>query len=135
MKALVVDDDSMTRMILKKILSVHAAVQTCADGDEAVQAYRVALERDDPFDLVCLDILMPKMNGIEALGLIRSEEQRHPGLQPRDTKIIITSCADDKETIHQAFLGLCDAYLVKPIDTKALIDIVHCLFPIEELRT
>jgi two-component system, chemotaxis family, chemotaxis protein CheY len=134
MKVLVVDDDSMTRKILRTILSIHAEVQTCSDGEDAVRAYRLALMHGDPFDLVCMDVLMPKMSGIEALELIRNEERAHPGLQLRDTKIIITSGADDRDTVNRAFHGLCDAYIAKPIDTEELIDIVHCLFPLEESR-
>src|SRR5260221_294049 len=64
MKALVVDDDLITRIVLQEILSGYAEVHSCVDGSEAVLAYRRALERDDPYDLVCMDVLMPVMGGI-----------------------------------------------------------------------
>ena len=67
MKALVVDDDLMTRIVLQEILSGYAEVHSCVDGSEAVLAYRRALERGEPYDLVCMDFLMPVMGGIEAL--------------------------------------------------------------------
>jgi two-component system chemotaxis response regulator CheY len=72
------------------------------------------------------------MGGIEALKLIRREEELRGRLRPVAAKVIITTAADDQNTISQAFRELCDAYIVKPIDTDELIDIVRCLFPLEE---
>ena len=129
MKALVVDDDLITRIVLQEILSGYADVHTCVDGNEAVQAYRRALERGDPYDLICMDVFMPVMGGIEALKIIRREEELHG--RPLATKVVITTAAHDKDTIDQAFRELCDAYIVKPIDAGEIIDIVHCLFPLE----
>jgi CheY-like chemotaxis protein len=51
--------------------------------------------------------------------------------RPLATKVVIATAADDKDTIDQALRELCDAYIVKPIDTGEIIDIVHCLFPLE----
>jgi len=105
------------RIVLQEILSGYAEVHSCVDGSEAVLAYRRALERDDPYDLVCMDVLMPVMGGIEALELIRREEPTIlRGLVRGSPKVIVTTAADDKDTISQAFHGLCDAYVVKPID-------------------
>ncbi len=132
MKALIVDDDLITRIVLQEVLSVYGDVHSCVDGNEAVQAYRRALERGDPYDLVCMDVFMPVMGGIEALKIIRREEELHGRFRPLATKIVITTAADDKNTIDQAFRELCDAYIVKPIDTEEIIDIVRCLFPLEE---
>lgn len=131
MKALVADDDLTSRTVLREILSRYGEVQTCEDGDEAVRAYRTAREQGHSYDLICMDVFMPKMGGIEALTLIRRDEEQHAGPQPRDTKVIITTASDDNDTISQAFLGLCDAYVIKPVDAQELIDLVHCLFAIE----
>ena len=60
------------------------------------------------------------------------KKELHGRFRPLATKIVITTAADDKSTIDQAFRELCDAYIVKPIDTGEIIDIVHCLFPLEE---
>jgi two-component system, chemotaxis family, chemotaxis protein CheY len=101
------------------------------DGDEAVLAYRRELERGEPYDLVCMDIHMPKMNGIEALNLIRREERLDPMLRSRHTKIVMTTGSDERSSIDQAFQTLCDAYMVKPIDIKEFRDVLECLFPIQ----
>ena len=97
MKALVVDDDLITRIVLQEILSGYADVHSCVDGNEAVQAYRRALERGDPYDLICMDVLMPVMGGIEALKIIRREEELHGRFRPQATKIVIATASDDKE--------------------------------------
>jgi two-component system chemotaxis response regulator CheY len=131
MKALVVDDDMTTRILLQKILSVYAEVHSCADGDEAVLSYKSALERGEPYDLICIDVFMPKTNGIKALNLIRREEELHPSVRPLDTKVIMTTASDDSDTINQAFRGLCDAYVLKPIDTEEFNKVVDGLLPIE----
>lgn len=132
MKALVVDDDLTTRLVLQEILSRYAEVHSCVDGSEAVQAYTRALDHGSPYDLVCLDLFMPIMNGLEALKLIREEEERHGRPRQRGAKVIITSAAGDDESIGTAFQQLCDAYVVKPIDGEELLDIVYCLCPLEE---
>jgi two-component system, chemotaxis family, chemotaxis protein CheY len=132
MKALVVDDDLITRIVLQETLSSYADVHSCGDGNEAVLLCRRALERGDPYDLICMDVLMPVMGGLEALKLIRREEELHGRVRPEATKVVITTAADDKDTINQAFRQLCDAYVVKPIDTGEIIDIVRCLFPLED---
>ncbi len=134
MKALVVDDDLTTRIVLQEILSQYAEVHSCGDGTEAVWACTRALDRGSPYDLICMDLIMPKMGGLEALKLIRQEEERHGRLRPQAAKVIITTAADDTDTIGAAFRELCDAYVVKPIDAAELLNFVYCLFPVEERR-
>lgn len=132
MKALVVDDDLITRIVLQEILSGYAEVHSCVDGREAVLAFRRALECGEPYDLVCMDLLMPVMGGIEALRHIRREEELYRPLGPRGTKVIVTTAADDRGTISEAFRELCDAYVIKPIDAEEFTNVLGCLFPIEQ---
>ncbi len=131
MKALVVDDDLTTRIVLQEALARYGEVHSCVDGTEAVEASRRALDRGSPYDLICMDLIMPTMGGLEALKLIREEEERHGRVRPQASRVIITTASDDNDSITQAFQKLCDAYVVKPIDTAELVNIVYCLFPIE----
>jgi len=133
MRALVVDDDLIIRIVLEEILSAYAEVHCSVDGKEAVEEYTGAIDRGEAYDLICMDLLMPVMGGIEAIRIIRHEEGLRGRLGERAAKVIVTTAADDNDTISQAFGELCDAYVVKPIDAEQLIDVVHCLFPIEEL--
>jgi two-component system chemotaxis response regulator CheY len=132
MKALVVDDDLVTRIMVQEMLAPYAEVHSCADGSEAVWAATRAIERGVPYDLICMDLMMPAMGGLEALKLIRKEEARHGRARPQATKVIIATASDDVETIDEAFRELCDAYIVKPIEGAELLNLVHCLSPIEE---
>jgi two-component system chemotaxis response regulator CheY len=131
MKALVVDDELTTGLFLQEILSGYGEVQRCMDGQKAVETYRQELERGHAYDLVCMDIMMPVMGGLEALKLIRREEESHGRFRPQATKVIITTAAQDDDTINQAFRELCDAYIVKPIDAGELMGIVECFFAVE----
>ena len=132
MKALVVDDDLTTRIILQEILSRLAEVHSCVDGTEAVQACTRALAHGDPYDLICMDILLPTMNGLEALKHIREAEEGHGLTRSQGAKVIITTATGDTDSIHTAFQQLCDAYILKPIDGTELLDLVYCLCPVEE---
>ncbi|MCW5981112.1 MAG: response regulator [Bryobacteraceae bacterium] len=132
MKALVVDDDGTTRVVLREILAAFGDVQTCKDGMEAVETCRQALEEGLPFDLICLDIVMPAMGGLEALRRIRSEEEQYGRTRSQGAKVIMATASDDLPTIREAFQGLCDAYLVKPVRRPELVDMVYCLCPVEE---
>ena len=132
MKVLVVDDELTTRIVLEEVLCPYGQVDTCVDGVEAVAACTRALDGGKPYDLVCLDLLMPNMGGLEALKLIRLEEDRHGLTRGNGSKIVIATAVGDKENINSAFRQLCDAYLVKPVDATELLDMVYCLCPIEE---
>ena len=130
MKTLVVDDDLTTRIVLQEILSRFGEVHSCVDGTEAVQVCTRALERGRPYDLICLDLIMPTMGGLEALKLLRREEESHG--RPRAAKVIIATASDDTGMAHKAFNELCDAYVRKPIDPAELLNMVYCLCPVGE---
>lgn len=72
MKTLIVEDDFTSRLILQEILKLHGPAHIAVNGIEAVEAVRTALESGEPYDLVCMDIIMPKMGGQQALKHIRS---------------------------------------------------------------
>mgnify|MGYP000957131206 CR=1 FL=1 len=65
MKALVVDDDFSNRLLLQRFLSELGEVNIAVDGEEAVEAVRLALATREPYQLICLDILMPQMDGFQ----------------------------------------------------------------------
>ena len=74
MKIMIADDDFVCRMLLQKLLSPLGECVTVINGLEAINAFRVALSEKAPFDLLCLDIMMPEMDGQDALKAIRRIE-------------------------------------------------------------
>jgi two-component system, chemotaxis family, chemotaxis protein CheY len=125
MKTLIVEDDFTSRLLLQELLKPFGEVHIAVNGREAVSAVGAALEANQPYNLICLDIMMPEMDGHEALKCIRNKELER-GIAPASgSKIIMTTALDQSKSIISAFRALCDAYLVKPIDRAKLISHLH----------
>ena len=118
MKSLVAEDDATNRKLLKTFLSRYGECDIAVDGKEAVNAALVALRSHRGYDLVCMDLRMPKMDGQEAIKEIRKQEAEMGASKP--SKIIVITIHTDTDSITGALLGRCNAYLVKPIDTAKL---------------
>ena len=126
MRTLIVEDDFVSRIILQKYLSVYGDCDIAVDGEEAIQAFTLAWEASAPYDLICMDIMMPNLNGQAALRRIREIEHQR-GASGREVKVIMTTAVNDKKQVMEAFYkGGASSYFVKPIDRNKLI---------EELRT
>ena len=132
MKILIVDDDFTNRKILSKYLSGYGQCDMAVDGKEAVAAFKSALDEWEAYDLICLDIMMPEMDGQEALKQIRQYEAEK-NINGLDTvKILMTTALDDSDNIKTAFREQCEGYLVKPIDKQKLIEKIKELDLIKE---
>ena len=129
MKAIVVDDDLTSRLVLDDALSRFGKVDTCGNGTEAIRMCREAQGHGAPYDVICMDVHMPGMSGLEALQSIREEEEGCGALVR--AKVIVITSSEDSGTIDQAFSQLCDAYIVKPIDTQGFLDVLEFLHPVK----
>ena len=108
MKSLIVEDEMLSRTLLLEILRPYGTVHAAANGKEAVEAVRGALLTEQPYQLVCLDIQLPDMDGIAVLKELRLEETRAK-LNPRlRAKVLMTTAASDKATVVQAIEAGCD---------------------------
>ncbi len=120
MKCLIVEDDSVSRELLRAFLKNHADCHTACDGREAVEKFVDALDVDQPYDLICMDIMMPDVSGRDALKAIRQIETEH-GIGGLDgVKVIMTTALDDSKDILGSFREGCEAYVVKPIHKDKL---------------
>ena len=122
MKILVVEDDFTSRILLQRYLSSYGDCHIAINGKEAVEAFKVSLKENQPYNLICMDIIMPEMSGQEALKIIRDIEKSKGILSSDGVKIIMVTAVEDVKNIFTAFNELCDTYLVKPIDKKRLED-------------
>lgn len=115
MKCLIVEDNDFAREGLRFFLADHAEIETAENGREGVELFTKALGAGAGFDLVLLDIIMPEMDGQQALKLIRKAE-RESGQPERKAVIIMTTALNSPENMEEAIWdGDCTDYLVKPI--------------------
>mgnify|MGYP001240541659 CR=1 FL=1 len=126
MKILIVEDDFASRLVIKKLMSKYGYCDEVVNGNEAVKAFRYAHDEGAPYDLILLDIMMPEMNGKDALKKIR-EYEREMNLNFRqEVKVIMLTALDSPgDVIESYYDGGCTAYLVKPIRRNKLIDLMR----------
>jgi two-component system, chemotaxis family, chemotaxis protein CheY len=122
MKVLIVEDDFTSRMILQRFLSPYGVCDVVMDGNEALQAYQMAWEEKKPYDLICMDIMMPNMNGHEAITKIRELESALGGKYVKKTVIIMTTSRDDTNDVKDAIERGANWYLLKPVNKQHLLN-------------
>jgi two-component system chemotaxis response regulator CheY len=116
MKILLAEDDYVTRKFMTNFLSKYGECDVTVDGMEAVDAFMMAMEDGEPYDLVCLDIMMPVMDGYQALMGIRNLEKDHDIPEDKMVKVIMTTALNDEKNVKMAFDLGCSVYSGKPID-------------------
>ncbi|MCT4543661.1 MAG: response regulator transcription factor [Vallitalea sp.] len=116
-KVIIADDQVLLRKSLGQLISIDeeiSVVSMAASGREAIDE----CEKHRP-DIIMMDIEMPKMNGIDALKIIK---EKYP-----KTKVIILTTFDNKEYIITAFLAKADGYITKDIEPDELITTIKCV--------
>ncbi len=116
MKILLAEDDFATRKSMSGFLSKYGECDITVDGMEAVDAFHMALEDGEPYDLVCLDIMMPVMDGYQALMGIRNLEKQKNIPEDKAVKVIMTTALNDESNVKMAFELGCTIYSGKPVD-------------------
>lgn len=123
-RILVVDDDPMNVDILKTCLAAHGYdMVTASDGEAGL-----ALAREQCPDLILLDVMMPKRDGIDVCRSIKDDRSL-----PFMPIILITARADSHDVIAGLEAGA-DEYLTKPVDQAALVARVRSMLRIKELH-
>lgn len=122
MKALIAEDDFASRKLLQKTLEKHGACDVAVNGQEAVTAFREAVDKGEKYDLICLDIMMPELDGHATLSKIREIEQQKGIIGLDGVKIIMVTAMDDPKNVLGAFREGCEAYITKPLDRAKLFE-------------
>lgn len=121
LKILIVEDEVTSRLLLSSFLSPLGPCDEAEDGREAVQKFRSALQDGAPYDLVCLDIMMPRMDGQAALREIREAEDAAGIIPDQRTKVLMVTALSEQHHVLRAYMrGGATGYLVKPIDKERL---------------
>lgn len=122
MNALVVDDELTTRMLLQKLLSKYGNCDAAANGQEGVQAFVNGIKSNNPYNLICLDIMMPGIDGRKVLQTIRTIEQKSKVTESRKAVIFMITAIDDSNVILETVVKYgCNSYLLKPISQPQLL--------------
>jgi two-component system chemotaxis response regulator CheY len=131
MKVLIAEDDLASRRFLSKFLSQYGEVDLVVDGLEALDAYLMAIKEKVPYDLICLDIMMPKVDGVKVLKAIRDFETKQRVVSEQRVKVIMTTALAETDFVNQAFEIGCEAYAAKPIDTNKMFEVIKKIGLIE----
>jgi len=123
MNSLIVDDDYTGRLLLQKLLQPYGNTHVAVDGNEALDAFLLGHRKGMPYDLICMDILLPCMNGRDVLARIREWEATQGVASP--VRILMTSVLSDRESIIGSFREQCDGYLTKPIFKEKIVEFLY----------
>lgn len=118
MKILIAEDDFASRKFMLKFLSNYGECDVTVDGMEAVDAFLMALEDGEGYDLVTLDIMMPVLDGYQALKAIRDIEKDRGIPEEQMAKIIMTTALNEGRNVKKAFELGCTVYSGKPINQE-----------------
>lgn len=123
MKILIAEDNFISRRMLKEILSPYGDCDIVVNGSEAIQAFRLAMDEKKPYQLICMDIMMPTVDGHKALEKIRTMEKDMAIPESEHTKVIVISALDDPKNVVKAYKdGMADTYIVKPIRKEKVLN-------------
>ncbi len=127
MRILIVEDDFASRKFMMNFMSAYGDCDGTVDGMEAVEAYMMALEEEQPYDLICLDVMMPVMDGYQVLNTIRNMEKQR-GIEGDDrVKIIMMTALNEQKNVRKAFEMGCTVYCAKPVDLDKLKNVLKKL--------
>ncbi len=127
MKILIAEDDRMSRTFLAKFLAPAGEVDVAQDGMEALDFIMEAMKNHAQYDLLCLDIMMPKVDGLKVLKVVRAMEEQQ-GVPPEEhLPIIMMTAIAESDYVDRAFELGCDAYASKPVELNELEEVIKSL--------
>ncbi len=125
MKILIVDDEFFNRRLLRHSLEKFAICTDVANGRDAIDAFEDAIQKGERFDLVMMDIMMPRMDGHQALEHIRKIESDSQIDQQDQVKVIMVTTLGDQENVILAGQNSADGYILKPYESTTLYESIR----------
>lgn len=112
---LIIEDAPVNREFLLLALRPFGTCVAAATGEEGLARFRRAMAEETPFDVVFLDIMLPGMDGLKTLELIRAEEDARGVPELSRARVIVATAVDDHKTASRAFMqGHAASYITKP---------------------
>jgi two-component system chemotaxis response regulator CheY len=115
MRVLIADDDFANRRFLEQIFNRYGDVVAVDNGMSAVDEAIKGIEERQIFDLICLDIMMTKLDGYKTLEAIREAEKKYAVLEEERAKVIMISALDEVVLDSIQVCSDYNAYICKPI--------------------
>lgn len=122
MRILIAEDNLTNRRLMLKYLESLGKCDTVEDGEKAVESVRQSLEQGRPYELICMDVMMPNMDGHEAVVEIRRLEQEMHLAEKDRVKVIMTTAVDSARSFKIAETAGANGYLIKPVRKLQLYD-------------
>lgn len=124
-RILIAEDDMIGRRTMKRFLQAYGECELAVDGLEALHSFSESIQQDQPFDLICLDIMMPQLDGLKVLRAIRDIETQRNVPEDKRVKVIMTTALNDRKTVMEAYSMGCVGYAWKPIDLDKFIVVLR----------
>ena len=114
-KILLVDDSCTARLVNRMVFSQKSNYEliSAVDGKEAVERAR----RDKP-DLILMDIIMPRMTGLEACRAIKQDKETSA------IPVILLTTRGEESYVQEGYASGCSDYLTKPVNDAELLDLL-----------
>ncbi len=120
-RALIVEDVFLIQRVIERFIEPYGTFRVSNNGRSALKEYAEYFFNGDAFNLVCLDIYLPEVNGLEVLKHIRDFEKEIRLSEEERSKIIIISSVTHPGTIQQAYDLGCDYYITKPFSKDDIL--------------
>ena len=120
LSVLVAEDNEINALLMRSLLTRlghHAVITT--NGEEALESWLGARSAGVPYDLVLMDIQMPRLDGIETTKRIRAREAGQPGRQTPILALTANTLVEDRYACFEAGM---DGFLIKPLDREKLTE-------------
>jgi two-component system chemotaxis response regulator CheY len=114
-RVLIVEDEPVNQEFLLLALKGHGECLAVASGEEALAAVTLALDDNQPYDIIFLDLMLPGIGGLQTLEKMRHLEEHFELPEERSARVIITTALDDDQAASRAFIqGRAVSYMTKP---------------------
>jgi len=114
---LIVDDNNLQRIFLKKIISKNTKIKTIDIAVDGIDALK-KLQTNDHYDFIITDLHMPNMNGLELIKEIQND------IRLKEIPLYIISADSENELIVECLMSGAKEYFIKPMDIKAIMPIL-----------
>ncbi len=125
MRILVVEDEKISSLYLVMIAKNFGECDSAPDGETAIKKIEKSFEENNRYDLIFLDIMLPKTTGHQVLEVLRAYEQDNDISDEEKSVVIMTSALKDSENVKKAYENMADGYLVKPLFKDQLEKIIQ----------